>query len=183
MKILELCCGLGGWSKPFAELGHECTGIDILDLGYKHGRFIQVDLFDWEPDQEYDIVLASPPCSEFSIIKRNTGRYHYSERIGLDLIWRVLELIEKIKPKYWVLENVKGLTEFLPDPKQVIRYGKHPGKKTAYLWGNFPELGFFNEQIISPEVRRVSGHDPKVAATRGVIPKALSNQMAAVMTR
>ena len=29
MKVLDLFCGLGGWSRAFAEAGHDCTGIDI----------------------------------------------------------------------------------------------------------------------------------------------------------
>jgi len=37
MKILDLFCGMGGWSKAFAEAGHDCTGIDIDNkLGYPY---------------------------------------------------------------------------------------------------------------------------------------------------
>ena len=181
MKILELFCGLGGWSKGFQELGQECTGVDIQDLGYPY-RFIQADIFDWQPDQDYDIVLASPPCSEFSIIKRNTGTYHYSERIGLDLVWRTFELIKKINPRYWIIENVKGLSEFLPGTKEIIRYGRRYGIKEAYLWGNFPNIPLLVEQIEGPKgIREISGHNPRVAATRGVVPKALSRTLAQLM--
>ena len=48
MKVLELFCGLGGWSKAFVEAGHDCTGIDIKKLGYPY-KFINV----------YVIVLIS----------------------------------------------------------------------------------------------------------------------------
>ena len=82
MKILDLFCGLGGWSKAFAEAGHDCTGVDITNLGYPY-RFIKADLNDWEPKEKYDIILASPPCTEFCEVKRNTASRHYSERIGL----------------------------------------------------------------------------------------------------
>ena len=57
---------MGGWSKAFAEAGHDCTGIDIDNkLGYPY-RFIKADLNDWVPDQHYDVILASPPCNNFS---------------------------------------------------------------------------------------------------------------------
>ena len=119
MKILELFCGLGGWSKGFHDIfpDAEFYGVDIKDFGYPY-NFIKADLNDWEPDQEYDIVLASPPCTEFCQWKRNTGYWHYSERIGLDLVYRTFYLIEKIKPKFWVLENVWGLGDFLPPPRE-----------------------------------------------------------------
>jgi len=69
MKVLDLFCGMGGWSKPWIESGHDVTGIDIMDYNYP-GKFIQADLLNWEPDQYYDMVFASPPCTEFSIAKK-----------------------------------------------------------------------------------------------------------------
>ena len=109
MKILELFCGLGGWSKGFHDIfpDAEFYGIDIEDLGYPY-NFIKADLNDWEPDQEYDIVLASPPCTEFSLSKL-WGWGTQDERIGLDLIWRTFYLIEKINPKI-EFSGIKQLT-------------------------------------------------------------------------
>lgn len=145
MRVLELCCGLGGWSKPFAELGHDCTGVDIQDFAKDYpGKFIQADLFDWEPTEDYDVVLCSPLCSEFSIAKK-WGQGTQNESKGLNLVWRCFYLVDKIKPKYWALENVKGLAEFLPPPRQIIKYGsRHKQGKAAYLWGNFPLIGFLD---------------------------------------
>ena len=181
MKILELCCGVGGWSKPWIEAGHDCVGVDIVDLGYP-GKFIKADLFDWEPKENYDIVLASPPCSEFSVAKRN-GKYTFDERIGLDLVWRVFYLIQKIKPKYWILENVKGLSEFIGPPKDIVRYRRAKNGKAAYLYGEFPEIGFMDEQIIfKVGWHSETGWDPRVRARRGEIPKPLAKQIMKVMT-
>jgi site-specific DNA-cytosine methylase len=120
MKILELFCGMGGWSKGFHDIlpNAEYYGIDIKDLGYPY-NFIKADILDWTPDQKYDVVLASPPCTEFSECKRNTAAHPYDERIGLDLIWKTYDLVSIIKPTYWVIENVKGLQEFIPDVKEA----------------------------------------------------------------
>ena len=86
MKILELFCGLGGWSKGFHDIfpNAEFYGVDIKDYGYPY-NFIKADLNDWESKEKYDIILASPPCTEFSEVKRNTATSHYSERIGLSI--------------------------------------------------------------------------------------------------
>ena len=183
MKILELFCGLGGWSKGFHDIfpDAEFYGVDIKDFGYPY-NFIKADLNDWEPDQEYDIVLASPPCSEFSEIKRNCA-HHYDERQGLDLVWRTFYLVSKIKPKFWVLENVWGLSEFIDKPKDIVRYRRAKNGKRAYLWGNFPELGFFQQDIkYYPECWHYKdGWNEKSRAYRGLIPLALSRQMAKKM--
>ena len=45
MKILELFCGLGGWSKGFHDIfpDAEFYGVDIKDYGYPY-NFIKADL-------------------------------------------------------------------------------------------------------------------------------------------
>lgn len=174
-KILELFCGLGGWSKGFAELGYHCTGIDIKNLGYPY-NFIKADLYDWEPKEPYDIVLASPPCTEFSVLK-NVNHGNADERMGLDLVYRTFELIDKIKPKYYVIENVPGLGKFLPKPRDIVRYGRTKPHKEAWLWGNFPPLPMLESSIYHRH-SDYSGNDPR----RGLIPIQLSRAMAQAMT-
>jgi len=143
MKVLDLFCGQGGWSRAFAEAGHECTGIDMRNLGYPY-RFIKTDLLDWDPDQHYDVVLASPPCNHFSKVNQNWNGKNNNTK-GLDLVWRAFALIAQIKPKYWVIENVKGLSEFIDKPDDIVRYGKTKSYKEAYLWTNLGKLGFFDQ--------------------------------------
>lgn len=168
MKVLELFCGLGGWSKPFIEAGHDVTGIDILNLGYP-GKFIQADLFDYMPEGYFDIILASPPCTEFSIAKK-WGWGTQDERQGLDLVYRTFEIIEKLKPKWYLIENVKGLAEFLPPPNDIVRYGKKKSTKSAYLWTNIPKFG-----LLPPMISYVKHDNPKCSKSmRGLIPKELA---------
>ena len=183
MKILELFCGRGGWSKGFKEIfpNAEFYGIDVKDFGYPF-NFIKADLNDWKPDQHYDIILASPPCSEFSEVKRNCAQ-PYDERQGLDLVWRTFHLIEQMRPEFWIIENVKGLAEFIPPPNEKIRYGKKT-RKTAYLWSNKDiKLGFFNFDM--SDYHSSMWHDPNISGwvrwkngIGGEIPLELSRQIA-----
>jgi SAM-dependent methyltransferase len=148
MKVLDLFCGLGGWSRAFHEAGYECFGVDIKNHGYEYGQFIEADLNEWTPPPglEFDIVLASPPCAEFSQSKK-WGWGTQDERIGLDLVYRAFYLIQLIKPKYFVVENVKGLAEFLPAPGDIVKYNRHKDGKAAYLWSNIGPLGFLCSTI------------------------------------
>jgi hypothetical protein len=175
MKILELFCGLGGWSKGFHDIfpDAEFYGIDIKDFGYPY-NFIKADLNDWEPDQEYDIVLASPPCTNFSqVVKQWTGKANESK--GLDLVWRTYALIAQIKPKYWIIENVKGLGEFLPPPNDIVRYGKNKQCKEAWLWSNIGKLALFSEMISRKTSRETfKSGDPIL----GEIPLPLAHEAA-----
>ena len=183
MKILELFCGRGGWSKGFKQIfpHAEFYGIDVKDFGYPF-NFIKADLNDWVPDQHYDIILASPPCSEFSEVKRNCAQ-PYDERQGLDLVWRTFHLIEKMRPEFWIIENVKGLAEFLPNVSEKIRYGKKT-RKTAFLWSNKDiKLGFFDFDMSDYNSKQwhdknSSGWEQCKNGTRGEIPLELSRQIA-----
>ena len=141
MRVLDLFCGLGGWSKPWIESGHDVTGIDIKDVGFP-GHFIEADLMEWEPKQDYDVILASPPCTSFSWVNHKWNGKPMTGK-GLDLVYRTWYLIQLIKPKYWVIENVRGLSKYIHPPSEIIRYGKGGSRKEAYLWSNIGKLGFF----------------------------------------
>lgn len=62
-KLLDLFCGVGGWSKAFLDHGWHCVGVDIADLGYP-GEFVR----ELEPAwiDSFDAVMASTPCEEFA---------------------------------------------------------------------------------------------------------------------
>jgi len=185
MKVLELFCGHGGWSKPWIEAGHTVTGIDLNDFSKEYpGKFIQTDIFDWKPKEHYDIILASPPCTEFSIAKKFAWGTQ-DERQGLDLIWRCYYLIDLIKPKYFVIENVKGLNEFLANRRENIPYGRHCNIKSASLWGNYPTMGFFEtsiNHITADELIKTCSIKEK-SAKLGIIPYALAKAMQQAMTK
>ena len=182
MKILELFCGRGGWSKGFKEIfpNAEFTGIDFVDFSKIYPfEFLQKDLMDYTPEPIYDIILASPPCAQFSEVKRNCA-HPYDERQGLDLVWRTHYLLSVCKPRYWIIENVRGLSEFLPPQNEKIRYGKR-ARKTAYLWSNANiELGFFDFDMSDYNSKLWHGTDgvSTIHSTRGELPLELSRQIA-----
>ena len=160
MKVLDLFAGLCGWSKPFADRGHDVFSIDLderFDVSL-HADLLTFPIRDlpWHPD----IVLASPPCEGLTVmnIGKNWGRggkftatdanWHApksdSARMGLRLVEATREIIAATDPTYFVIENPRGKLRKLPVLADLDRrtvWYCHLGRTNAKptdLWGGFP---------------------------------------------
>lgn len=65
-RVLELACGTGLWTRRLAEHASELTAIDaspeVLErsrerVSAEHVRFVQADLFQWQPRALFDFVF------------------------------------------------------------------------------------------------------------------------------
>lgn len=149
MKVLDLFSGLEGWSQPFRERGHEVYRVELNPRFPAEHR----DVMDFNPDTlpwEPDIVLASPPCTAFTVMQigRNWTHDHQpktdSARSGLMLLGRTIELIQMMRPKFFIIENPRGKMRKMPQLAQFERrtvtycqFGERRMKPTD-LWGGFP---------------------------------------------
>ena len=68
LTLLDLYCGVGGWSSAFLERGVSCVGVDIVNFPGYPGEFLQADVFSLSPQfiDSFDFVIASPPCDDFA---------------------------------------------------------------------------------------------------------------------
>ena len=150
MKVLDLFCGMGGWSIPFIEDGDEVWGIDIKDYGYP-GKLIQEDItkLDGYGFSDADLVIGSPPCTYYSIgyqFQVNKGFTRQIETAN-NLVAAFERFVDEAKPTYWLMENVDQMPRYygpqvlnsLPIWKFKISAG---GRRL--LWGNVP-LGLAND--------------------------------------
>ena len=64
--MLELACGRGAWTSQLLRHATDVTAVDASPemlaiaaarAGSQQVRFIQADLFAWEPDRRYDVVF------------------------------------------------------------------------------------------------------------------------------
>lgn len=133
MKMLDLFCGRWGWSRKFAERGHECVGIDLTptpDIP-ANCTFLQQDILNIKPRwielQGFDFICASSPCEQFSVhgMKHFHPNPPYPE-LGIKLFEHTRALCEASGVPY-VMENVRAAQAFVGQAQH------HCGP--FYLWG------------------------------------------------
>ena len=115
MKVVSLFSGAGGLDLGFIMAGHEIIWAnDIYDDAvetYRHniGNHIvceDISKIDAKDIPECDIVIGGFPCQGFSVA--NTKRHEDDERN--ELYKQLIRVIEEKKPKFFLAENVKGIT-------------------------------------------------------------------------
>jgi hypothetical protein len=154
---LDIFCGLGGWSEGFLAEGYRCIGFDIEAHDYGEGGYPgQLVLRDVrslcgaELVREYGVpavIVASPPCQEFSYMAMPWSRAKEKMRKILadpaeqtrltDLFnqcFRIQREVSAAAGGYvpMVVENVRGAQRWV---------GKARGNfGSFYLWGDVPAL-------------------------------------------
>jgi len=118
MNILDLFCGCGGFSLGFKQAGFKVKyGIDnwegckeTFEYNHPNTKFILEDIRELKPRKfrKVDIIIGSPPCQEFSNANNNPNIDK-----GMELIHIFFEWVKKIKPKYWIMENVPNIKKWL----------------------------------------------------------------------
>jgi DNA (cytosine-5)-methyltransferase 1 len=65
-----------------------------------------VRMFDWESvGQSIDLLAGGPPCQPFS-----TGGKHKAHDDGRDMFPATVDIVRRLSPQAFIVENVKGLT-------------------------------------------------------------------------
>lgn len=117
VKILELFAGIGACSKALTNLGIEHEIVDAVEIDKYaiksfnaiHGtNFEPQDITKWDKDIECDIIMHGSPCQDFSIAGRQAGGDEGSGTRS-SLMYETLRIVEKLKPKVVIWENVKNL--------------------------------------------------------------------------
>ena len=138
MKLLELFSGTKSVGKVAEQLGYEVVSLDLKDAD------INIDILNWDYHQyqpkHFDVIWASPPCTEYSIAK-STGVRKIEE--ANQIVERTLNIIEYLNPKYYIIENPQtGLLKeqwfMYGMPYTDIDYCKYgmPYRKRTRLWNN-----------------------------------------------
>jgi hypothetical protein len=193
-RVLDLFCGLGGFSQAFVE--SERWAVTTVDIEERFEPDRVADVFDLRPsdfDVEFDVVLASPPCTQFSTAG-NHDAWDFdthepqtaAARDAVALAHHTVGLIRGVSPRYWFLENPQGrLRWFLGRPTGEVTYCQYgrPYMKRTDLWGEHPPMTYrscarnqpchkANVEYDGTSATRVLGETP---AERAKVPAELSD--------
>jgi DNA (cytosine-5)-methyltransferase 1 len=120
---IDLYSGIGGWT-----LGMKLSGIENLasfewwnEANQTHNlnfstnhKEIDIRKLDVTKDLDFgrkiDFVVGSPPCTQFSFANKG-GNGNIQD--GLIDIYKFLEVVEFLKPKYWAMENIPRVADIL----------------------------------------------------------------------
>ena len=149
--IISLYDYSGIWPLWFSTDDFEIVQVDI-----KHG----IDIRKWQPSRALRHgtygVLAAPPCTDMSV----SGSQYWAEKdadgrtaLSVELVMRALDIVDQVRPKFWVLENPVGrLWNWIGPPNRIDgRLTIHPHEYAGYapdpqedrytkatcLWGHF----------------------------------------------
>lgn len=150
IKVLSLFDGISGARQALKELNIDCAYYaseidkfaiqvsknnypDIVQIGNVKGIIIEDDYIFYNQDNDpmqnggsfksdVDLLIGGSPCQDLSVAKRN-GKGLEGERSGL--FYEYLRILHKVKPKYFVLENVASMKKTEKD-KISLSLGLEP---------------------------------------------------------
>ena len=162
IKILELFGGIGACSKALKRLEINYEIADYVEIdkyavasfnALHDTHFEPQNICEWEKDIEVDLIMHGSPCQDFSLAGKQAGGDKDSGTRS-SLMYETIRIVEKLKPKYVIWENVKNVIS-----------KKHIHNKASTEW-----LGLFSAYLhcacsISAARRKISS--PRGASREG----------------
>lgn len=117
LRILELFGGIGACSKALERLGVDYEIADYVEIdkyavksfnAIHNTNFEPQDIKTWDKDIEVDLIMHGSPCQDFSLAGKQAGGDKDSGTRS-SLMYETIRIVDKLKPKYVIWENVKNL--------------------------------------------------------------------------
>lgn len=117
LKLLELFGGIGACSQALEQLGIDFEIVDYVDNdkfavrsfnAIHNTHFEEQDITQWDKQIDVDLIMHGSPCQDFSLAGLQAGGDEGSGTRS-SLMYETLRIVEKLKPRYVIWENVKNI--------------------------------------------------------------------------
>ena len=157
MKVLSLFDGISCGMVALERAGikvDKYTAYEIEENAIKVSKYNypqiehKGDVFNAEyKEGEYDLLIGGSPCTHWSIARRGNSRETEPTGVGFDLFMQFVRALEEVKPKYFLYENNKSMSDAIKD-EITKRLGVEPimidsadfsaQSRQRYYWTNIP---------------------------------------------
>lgn len=146
---MDFCAGIGAGRLALENNGLQCVGYSEIDVdaiktyNILHGddeqNFGDVMTIDPMNLPKFDILLAGFPCQTFSVLGQRKG---FEDHRG-QIIYGLLNILQKRKISCFILENVKGLINHAQGKNldKIVTMLKEAGYTLQYKVLNSIEYG------------------------------------------
>ena len=119
---------------------------DLTKIKYENG-ILKTEVGNFET--EIDIVIFGSPCQTFSIACKTDKRIGLDDNIKSGLFFECHRILEEVKPKYFLMENVASMkkedvdfiTEFMGvEPLKINAEKVLPVLRNRLYWTNIPDI-------------------------------------------
>ena len=140
IKILELFGGIGACTKALERLKIDYEIADYVEIdkyavksfnAIHNTNFEPQDICNWNKDIEVDLICGGFPCQDISLAGQQKGIIKGETRSGL--MYEMMRIIHKLKPKYVITENVRNLLsdKFRPQLEEYLCFLNDNGYKVT----------------------------------------------------
>lgn len=169
IRILELFGGIGACSKALERLGIEYEIVDYVEIdkyavasfnAIHNTNFMPQDISKWDKDIKVDLIMHGSPCQDFSLAGKQAGGDKGSGTRS-SLMYETIRIVEKLKPKYVIWENVKNLIskKHIHNFNEYIKAMEHLGYDNFYQVLNAKDYGIpqNRERVFTVSIKKELG--------------------------
>lgn len=127
VKVLDLFAGCGGFSSGMEMAGFKVIAANDIwepaqlthEHNHKDSKFflgditeesVRSNIIDYSKKQGCDVIIGGPPCQAYSM----AGARQVDDTRG-HLFKEYVKIVESLKPKIFIMENVKGILTMAHD--------------------------------------------------------------------
>lgn len=152
-RFIDLFSGIGGFHQAMKNLGGTCVlaseidafAIETYKINYGMDSSHDVTQIDNDSIPPHDVLCAGFPCQSFSKAGKQQG---FADDTKGTLFFEVARILEKAKPKFFILENVRNLIAH--DNGNTIRVIEKTLQELGY---NFKTIIMSPHQLGIPQLR------------------------------